>query len=66
MTNPIRALMELNQMTLDLDRFQVNIDEARSMSEDQAFQRALDRKQAEINYKRVVVSDLMAHIRNRN
>lgn len=55
MTHPILTLIELNAITLDLDRLQVWIDRARHMDPtNQLVQLKLDRCQEDVDTRRAV------------
>lgn len=67
MKDPINTLMELNEITLRLNAAQTLIDYGRTIATmDQQYQLALDRKQTEVDAKRVLIEKTMADIRSRN
>lgn len=67
MKDPIITLMELNEVTLTLNNVQTLIDYGRTIAPmDRKYQLALDRKQTEVDAKRVLVEKTMADIRSRN
>lgn len=67
MQDPIETLIKLNEITTELNNVQILIDYGRTIAPmDQYFQLALDRKQTEVDEKRVLVAQTMADIRNRN
>lgn len=65
--DPVETLIELNDVTLRLNATQTLIDYGRTIAPmNQLFQLELDRKQSEVDAKRVLIAQTMADIRNRN
>ena len=67
MSDPITTLLELNTIQLACDEVQQWIDHGREMfPTDQAFQLEMDRRQTEIDDKRMFVATLRRDISMRN